>query len=140
MVGTLHRDQSTAIAAARGAVVRLLGGHQQLSAPASGGALRLITTKAGAAGRVEPGGIALHDGNVAGTGDWIVTRRNCRRLVTSGGRDWVKNGDAWQVVARDPSGALTIRRLGTATGGTTTIPAAYAAADVELLYATTEPR
>jgi hypothetical protein len=196
MAGTLHLDQATAIAAARGAVVRLLGDHQQLSAPACGGALRLITAEAGtveltalyrfadqaearatlqirdgdpaaldfyadrkrisagslqamtdaaydgwkqdmiaghttlmiggstaavtelsararadraAAGQVEPGGIVLHDGNLAGTGDWIVTRRNNRRLVTSGGRDWVKNGDAWQVTARHPGGALTIR-------------------------------
>jgi conjugative relaxase-like TrwC/TraI family protein len=224
MAGSLHLDQAAAIAAARGAVVRLLGDHQQLSAPASGGALRLITTEAGAveltalyrfadpaearatlqirdgdpaalnfyadrrrisagsvqamtdaaydgwkqdmtggnttlmiaattatiaelsararadrvtAGQVEPDGITLHDGNLAGTGDWIVTRRNNRRLITSGGRDWVKNGDAWQVTACHPGGAITVRRLGTGTGSTTTIPAAYAAAYVELLYATT---
>lgn len=224
MASTLHLDRITAIAAARGAVVRLLGDHQQLSAPGCGGALRLIAAEAGAveltalyrfadaaeasatlqvragdpaaldfyadrhriragslqamtdaaydgwkndmtagsvtattaaatanvtalsararqdrvdAGQVEPGGIALRDGNLAGVGDWIVTRRNVRRLVTSGGRDWVKNGDAWQVTARHLDGSLTVHRLGTSPGGTVILPASYCAANVELLYATT---
>jgi conjugative relaxase-like TrwC/TraI family protein len=223
MTGTPHLDQVTAIAASRGAVIRLLGDHQQLSAPASGGALRLITAEAGAAelttlhrfaspaeaqatlqirdgdpaaldfyissnricagsqqamtdaaysswkqdmtagrvtimtaatttnvtalaararqdrvsaGQVEPDGITLHDGNLAGTGDWIVTRRNQRHLRTSGGQNWVKNGDAWRVTARHRDGSLTITRLGPGTG-TVTLPAAYAAAHTELLYATT---
>lgn len=57
------------------------------------------------------------DGNLAGTGDWILTHSNDRRLTTSSGRDWVKNGDAWLVTrltagmpataARDP---VTARR------------------------------
>ena len=226
MASTPHLDQITAIAARRGAVVRLLGDHQQLSSPAAGGALRLITSEAGAAelttlyrftdpaearatlqvrdgdpaaldfyatagriragslqamtdasydgwkqdmaagrvtimtaattanvtalsararqdrvsaGQVEPGGITLHDGNLAGAGDWIVTRRNDRRLRTHGGRDWIKNGDAWRVTARHPDGSLTITRLSSGTG-TVTLPAAYAAAHVELLYATTGHR
>ncbi len=58
---------------------------------------------------------------------------------TSGGRDWIKNGDAWRVTARHPDGSLTITRLGPGTG-TVTLPAAYAAAHVELLYATTGHR
>jgi conjugative relaxase-like TrwC/TraI family protein len=226
MAATPHLDQATAIAARHGAVIRLLGDHQQLSAPAAGGALRLITTRAGAAelttlyrfadpgearatlqiragdpaaldfytragriragslqamtdaaydgwkndmtaghvtimtaattasvtalsararsdrvtaGQVEPGGITLHDGNLAGTGDWIVTRRNHRRLRTSTGQDWVKNGDAWRITRRHPDGSLTITRLGPATG-TVTLPPAYAAAHTELLYATTSHR
>jgi conjugative relaxase-like TrwC/TraI family protein len=90
------------------------------------------------AGQVEPGGVSLHDGNLAGVGDWILTRRNDRRLQTSGGRDWVKNGDPWLVTGCHPSGSLTARRLGS--GGTITLPADYVASDVELLYATTTHR
>lgn len=41
--------------------------------------------------------MVLRDGNLAGTGGWILTRSNDRRLTTSSGRDWVKNGDAWLV-------------------------------------------
>lgn len=89
------------------------------------------------AGQVEPGGVTLRDGNLAGTGDWIVTRRNDRRLVTPGRQDWVKNGDAWKVTARHPSGSLTVRRLGKGAGGTVVLPTSYATANVELLYATT---
>jgi hypothetical protein len=33
----------------------------------------------------------------ATTADWILARSNDRRLTTSSGRDWVKNGDAWLV-------------------------------------------
>ena len=36
-----------------------------------------------AAGQVEAGGVRLHDGNLAGAGDWIVTRLNDRRLRRS---------------------------------------------------------
>ena len=36
-------------------------------------------------------GVELHDGNHAGVGDWIVTRRNNRRLSLNRGRDWVRN-------------------------------------------------
>jgi len=225
MAGTFHLAQLVTIAAARGALVRLLGDWRQLSAPGCGGALRLIAAEAGAtelsalyrfadpaeaaatlqlrtgdnaaldfyaghgriragslqamtdaayngwkadmsagrtsimtaattadvtalsararqdriaAGQVEPGGVTLRDGNLAGTGDWVLTRRNDRRLRTSGGTDWVKNGDAWLVTARHPGGSLTARRLGG--GGTIRLPASYVGADVELLYATTTNR
>jgi conjugative relaxase-like TrwC/TraI family protein len=224
MASTLHLDQVTAIAAARGAAVRLLGDYRQLPAPGCGGALRLIASRAGAAQltdlyrfadpaeaaatlrlrdgdpaaldhyaarrrirggsleamtdaayagwkadmtaghvtimtaaaaatvtalsararadrvtarQVEPGGVVLHDENLAGTGDWITTRANNRHLLTTAG-DWVKNGDSWQVTARHPDGSLTARRL--ARSGTTRLPAAYTAAHVELLYATTTHR
>ena len=40
-----------------------------------------------AAGQVEASGVRLRDGNLAGTGDWIVTRLNDRRLGLFGGRD-----------------------------------------------------
>jgi hypothetical protein len=91
----------------------MTAGHTTLMIAATTAAVTELSARAradrAAAGQVEPGGIALHDGNLAGTGDWIVTRRNNRRLATSGDRDWVKNGDAWQVTARHPDGALTIR-------------------------------
>lgn len=48
MAGTLNLDRVTALAAHAGAQVRLLGDTHQLGAVASGGALRLIATKAGA--------------------------------------------------------------------------------------------
>ena len=89
-------------------------------------------------GQVEPGGVRLHDGNTAGVGDWVTTRRNNRQLGVRGGRDWVKNGDAWRVVARDTDGALAVRHLDHA--GTVTLPADYVRAYVELLYATTATR
>jgi hypothetical protein len=88
-------------------------------------------------GQVQAAGITLRDGNLAEVGDWIVTRANNRRQVTSGGRDWVKNGDAWKVAARHPDGSLTVRRLGPGARSTVTLPAACAAAAVELLFATT---
>ena len=80
MAGTLALDRLVRIAAARGAVVRLLGDYRQLGSVESGGALRLIATDAGAAGvnvttlsaqarleraeagQVEPGGVTLPRG------------------------------------------------------------------------------
>jgi hypothetical protein len=91
-----------------------------------------------AAGQVEPDGVVLHDGNLAGRGDWITTRRNDRRMSTCGGRDWVKNGDAWHVERRHPDGSLSVR--GMAHGGRVRLPAAYVAEHVALLYATTTHR
>jgi conjugative relaxase-like TrwC/TraI family protein len=225
MAGTLLLDQLVQVAAARGAVVRLLGDHRQLPAVESGGALRLIAAQPGTpelsvlyrfrdpaeatatlqlrvgdaaaidwyaghdriragsrdhmtqaayggwkadmlagkitlmaaasnpdvtalsarartdrvqVGQVDPDGAALHDGNLAGQGDWIVTRANDRRMSACGGRDWVKNGDAWHVERRHPDGSLSVR--GMAHGGRVRLPAAYVARHVELLYATTAHR
>lgn len=224
MAGTLALDRLVTIAAARGAVVRLLGDHRQLGSVESGGALRLIASEAGAvrlstlyrfrdpaeadatlkirigdsagldfylsndrvrsgsrqamtegayaawkadmlagkttlmaaagvnvtalsaqarleraeAGQVEPGGVKLADGNLAGAGDWITTRRNDRRLPVFGGRDWVKNGDAWAVTTRHPDGSLTVRHL--EHRGRIRLPAGYVSRDVELMYATTANR
>lgn len=90
------------------------------------------------AGQVEAAGIALHDGNRAGVGDWIVTRDNDRKLTTNRGKDWVRNGDTWTVTARSKSGALKVKHH--EHGGTVTLPPAYAAAQVELAYATTVHR
>jgi hypothetical protein len=61
--------------------------------------------------------VVLRDGNLARTGDWILTRSNDRRLTTSSGRDWVKNGDAWLVTRLtagmpppQPASPVTARR------------------------------
>jgi conjugative relaxase-like TrwC/TraI family protein len=91
-----------------------------------------------AAGQVEPGGVPLHDGNVAGVGDWVVTRHNDRKLAATDRRVWVRNGDAWRVVHRRHDGALTVAHLGH--GARLVLPAPYAKAHVELLYATTAHR
>lgn len=222
MAGTPLLDQVRALAAERGAVLRLVGDYRQLSAVEAGGALRLIHTDAGgtelarlhrfadpaeanavlalrvgdtsagdfyanherlhggaraavldqlyaawkadtaagrtsimisdsnevatelsgraqaerrAAGTAEPGGIALHDGTIAGRGDRVVTRRNARGLRVHGGRDWVKNGDLWDVEARFDDGRLRVRNA--RHGGRITLPASYIAEHVELGYAAT---
>ncbi len=90
------------------------------------------------AGQVEADGVFLRDGNLAGRGDWIVTRHNQRRLDVFGGRDWVKNGDAWKVTRRFTDGSLAVRHLGH--GGQVTLPASYVRIHVQLLYATTAHR
>jgi ATP-dependent exoDNAse (exonuclease V) alpha subunit len=87
-------------------------------------------------GRVEPGGVGLHDGSVAGIGDLIVTRRNDRRITTGPSEAaFVKNRDRWQVTGRDPDGTLTARRVDS--DQTATLPADYVAEHVELSYALT---
>jgi hypothetical protein len=91
-----------------------------------------------AAGQVEADGTPLHDGNLAGHRDWIITRHNDRRLSVLGATNWVKNGDAWHVEARHPDGALTVRHV--RHGGRVTLSPAYVACHVELLYATTAHR
>jgi len=91
-----------------------------------------------AAGDVDADGVALHDGNLAGVGDLVVTRQNQRVLTVHGGRDFVKNGDLWQVTGRNPDGDLDLRHRGHA--GTVQLPAGYAAQHVELGYATTVHR
>jgi len=90
------------------------------------------------AGQVEAGGVPLRDGTLAGRGDWIVTRQNNRKAAINGGRDWVKNGDAWRVIKRHRNGALTVQHL--VHGGRVTLPADYVAGHVQLLYATTAHR
>ncbi|MFI5955373.1 MobF family relaxase [Cryptosporangium sp. NPDC051539] len=89
-------------------------------------------------GHVEPDGVPLADGNHAGVGDWIVTRRNQRRLSAHGGRDFVRNGDAWTVTHRHDDGSLTIRHHDH--HGVLRLPAVYVAEHVQLLYATTAHR
>ncbi|HEV2347019.1 MAG TPA: MobF family relaxase [Actinocrinis sp.] len=88
-----------------------------------------------AAGQVEVDGVELRDGNLAGVGDWIITRDNNRKLLTHGGRDFVKNGDGWTVLARHDDGALTVEH--DKHHGRLTLPAEYVREHVQLLYAST---
>jgi conjugative relaxase-like TrwC/TraI family protein len=95
-------------------------------------ALRCRTARV-AAGEVEPDGLAVSE-HVIGVGDEIVTGRNDRRLITTGG-GWVRNGDRWTVTARHPDGTLTVED---ASGrGRLTLPAGYVDDHVTLGYAVT---
>lgn len=91
-----------------------------------------------AAGGAELGGVDLHDGTHAGVGDRIVTRKNRRQLAVLGGRDYVKNGDLWEVEKRHRDGRLTVRHV--QHRGRRTLPAWYVAEWVELGYAATVHR
>ena len=87
-------------------------------------------------GSVSNGGLLIADGQTAGVGDEVVTRRNNRLLTT--GRTWVKNGDRWIVTAANPDGSMALRRGNS--GGEVVLPADYVAHHVELAYATTAYR
>jgi conjugative relaxase-like TrwC/TraI family protein len=120
----------------------MLAGKVTLMAAATSATVADLSARARAdrvlAGQVEPTGAGLRDGNLAGRGDWVVTRHNDRRMSLHGGRDWVRNGNAWHVEQRHPDGSLTVRSM--THGGRVRLPAAYVAEHVELLYATTTHR
>lgn len=82
----------------------------------------------------EHGSVRLHNEARAHVGDVVVTRQNARRLTVNSGQDFVKNGDLWRVVGLE-DGMLTVQHL--EHGGKVTLPAAYAAQNVELGYAAT---
>ncbi|WP_055085119.1 MULTISPECIES: MobF family relaxase [Kocuria] len=67
--------------------------------------------------------------------DRIVTRRNARTLALNQGKDFVKNGDTWDVNQVHEDGRLSVTHTGH--GGRITLPAAYVAENVELGYAST---
>jgi conjugative relaxase-like TrwC/TraI family protein len=119
----------------------MLAGRTALMAAATNADVAELCARARAdrvaVGQVESGGARLHDGNLVGVGDWVVTRANERRL-RAGTRDFVKNGDAWRVVRRRADGALLVEHL--EHRGRLLLPSAYVAANVELLYATTAHR
>ncbi|ABM10507.1 MobF family relaxase [Paenarthrobacter aurescens] len=89
------------------------------------------------AGQIEADGVVLHDGNLAGVGDWVVTRTNARTLRYGRSR-WVHNGDAWRVTGRHRDGSLTVRHL--EHGSSVRLPRDYVADAVELGYACTAHR
>jgi conjugative relaxase-like TrwC/TraI family protein len=84
-------------------------------------------------GEVEPGGLAVGS-QLVGRGDEIVTTRNDRRLITTGGL-WVRNGDRWRVDVRRDDGGLVVSHLDG--HGRVVLPADYAAEHVALAYAVT---
>ena len=83
--------------------------------------------------------VRFSDGTSASTGDWVITRKNDRRLRTlrSG---WVRNGDRWTVTDVRSDGSLVVRRQGRKRGGAVVLPAAYVADHVDLGYAVTAHR
>ncbi len=78
----------------------------------------------------------IADGRHAHVGDTVVTRRNCRSLVTTGD-DHVRNRDYWTVTHIGDNGGLTASRIDG--HGSVTLPADYAHEFVQLGYAATEP-
>jgi len=78
--------------------------------------------------------VTLADASRTSAGDAIITRRN-RRTIPIGARDWVKNGDRFNVEHVHESGALDV--IHRDTGRHITLPAGYVASHVSLGYATT---
>ena len=74
--------------------------------------------------------IALHE--------IIVTRKNNRRLVATGGRT-VNNGDRWRVTGTTPSGGLTVAHVDKP-DAVVVLPRRYVARRVQLGYAITHTR
>lgn len=79
--------------------------------------------------------VQLHDGTTASKGDWVVTRRNDRLTTLFGGKDFIKNGDTWDVISVRRDGSLKLRHQ--ASRGTVVVPRDYVAEDVELAYCAT---
>jgi conjugative relaxase-like TrwC/TraI family protein len=91
-----------------------------------------------AAGEVRAKGIALHDGNIAGRGDRVVTRENDARLRYCRGKDTVRNGETWTVIRTYRDGSMKVKADDSRAA--TTLPAKYVAKNVELAYASTIAR
>ena len=81
--------------------------------------------------------VPLTDGTRAGVGDTVITRRNDRRLRSM--RDWVRNGDRWQITDVREDGSVTVRKPGRRTGAIV-LPADYVAEHLDLGYAVTAHR
>ncbi|MFD4322257.1 MobF family relaxase [Streptomyces sp. NPDC058548] len=82
--------------------------------------------------------VAVREGVEAHRGDLIVTRKNARTNVLRSGKDFVKNGDQWQITKVMDNGDVEVRH--TDHGGRTVLPAEYVAQHVELGYASTGHR
>ncbi|WP_136612151.1 MobF family relaxase [Sinomonas albida] len=90
-------------------------------------------------GTLTPGReVHLGDGMQAGVGDTVITRRNDRRL--GNGRDWVRNGDRWNITAVRDDGSVAVCKAGRRFGGSIVLPASYVAEHVDLGYAVTAHR
>lgn len=75
----------------------------------------------------------LRDDLLAAVGDLIVTRKNQRKLLLLGGRDFVKNGDQWRIEHCDNRGNVTARHTGH--GGRVVLSPQYLRRHGELGYA-----
>jgi conjugative relaxase-like TrwC/TraI family protein len=82
--------------------------------------------------------ITLADGTRVGEGDTVVTRKNRSDIKLFAGKDWVHNGDLWEVETVHDDGSLTVSHL--RHGGRIQLPAEYGLAHVELGYASTVAR
>jgi hypothetical protein len=89
-------------------------------------------------GAVDPGGVPLADATAASAGDWIITRVSERTLITFKGRDFVKTGDPWTVIARHADESLTVQHQ--RHRGRLTLPGEYVRENVQLAYAATVDR
>ena len=70
---------------------------------------------------------------------WALDCTTAATLASAAGqRDFVKNGDRWQVLATSTDGGLRVQHLGH--GGRANLPAAYVERDIELGYAATAHR
>ena len=81
-----------------------------------------------------PKTVTLGDGTGASVGDVVITRVNRRDLRTTR-TDFVKNGDRWTITTAHRGGDLTVAHQ--RTHRQIRLPADYAAAHVDLGYATT---
>lgn len=99
----------------------------------------LAQAKAMADGLLDPHQKTTTDaGHTIHAGDTVVTRRNDRQLRVNRGKDFVKNGDTWTVHRIGDDGSLDLAH--TTHSGTITVPASYAAENIELGYARTIAR
>lgn len=90
------------------------------------------------AGLVEQSGTRLCDGNEAGRGDQLVTRRVDRSLRYNRGADYIRNGDVWTVTTRHGDGSLTVRHADNK--GRIRLSASWLGQWAELAYAVTGTR
>ena len=87
-----------------------------------------------AAGRVRGSGVPGRDGAELAVGDWVVARRNDRRVTSVQGHP-INNGDHGHVTSVDPDvGSIVVDVDGK---GSTHLPPAYVAAHVQHGYART---
>lgn len=92
-----------------------------------------------AAGVVEPQGVALRDGTVAGDGDYVEARENAHGIKDDLG-EAVDNHDLFHVVERYDDGSLKVERIkdeGDTRGERLTLPSDYVRDQVTLGYAAT---
>jgi hypothetical protein len=80
----------------------------------------------------------LREEAAASVGDIIITRKNDRRLRS--GRDWVRNGARWKVVAVRRDGSLRVRNTEQPGSRLISLPAEYVTENVDLGYAVTAYR